>query len=75
MFFISFEKLFSFSRYSNFCIFPFLSTLSRFKRRNGSEIIYDVMNWLNKFADVAFGITQKAALHYIIKLGQIIYKE
>ena len=26
--------------------FPFLSTLSRFKRANGSGIIYDVINWL-----------------------------
>ena len=27
-----------------FVIFSFLSTLSRFKRKNGSKIIYDVMN-------------------------------
>ena len=27
-----------------FVIFPLLSTLFRFKRTNGSEIIYDVMN-------------------------------
>ena len=26
--------------------FPFLSTLSRFKRANESGIIYDVINWL-----------------------------
>ena len=44
--FVSSRKLFSFSRYSNFCDFPFLSTLSRFKRANRSRIIYDVMNWL-----------------------------
>ena len=25
--------------------FPFLSKLSRFKRTNGSGIIYDIMNW------------------------------
>ena len=29
-----------------FVIFSFLSKLSRFKRPNGSGIIYDVMNWL-----------------------------
>ena len=29
-----------------FVIFLFLFTLSRFKRTNGSGIIYDVMNWL-----------------------------
>ena len=46
MFFISSKKLFSLSRYSNFCIFPFLSTLSRLKRTNGSRIIYDAMNWI-----------------------------
>ena len=28
---------------------------------------------LHKFADVIFGITQKTALHYILKLGQTIY--
>ena len=46
MLFISSKKLSSFSRYSNFCnFFPFFSTLSRFKRANGSGIIY-VINWL-----------------------------
>ena len=29
-----------------FVLFPFLSTLSRLKRTNGSGIIYDVINWL-----------------------------
>ena len=29
-----------------FVFFPFLSTLSRLKRTNGSGIIYDAMNWL-----------------------------
>ena len=45
--FISSEKLFLFSRYSVFCdFFPsFLFTLFKFKRTNGSGIIYDVMNW------------------------------
>ena len=28
-----------------FIIFPFLSTLSRFKRANGSGMIYDGINW------------------------------
>ena len=28
---------------------------------------------LHKFADAIFGITQKTALYYIIKLVQIIY--
>ena len=46
MFFISSKKLFSFSRYSTFCIVPFLSTFSRFQRTSGSGIVYDVMNWL-----------------------------
>ena len=45
--FILSKKVFLFSRYSSFCsFFPFLSTLSRFKKTNGSGIIYDVMNWL-----------------------------
>ena len=57
MFSISSKNLFSFSRYSNFCIF--FSTLSRFERTNESEIIYDVTKGLHKFADVIFGITQK----------------
>ena len=36
-----------------------------------------MMSWfdLNKLADVIFGITQKTVLHYIIKLGQIIYNK
>ena len=29
-----------------FVFFPFLSTLARLKRTNGSGMIYDVMNWL-----------------------------
>ena len=44
--FFSSKKLFLSSRYSNLCIFFFLSTLPRFKRANGSGIIYDVINWL-----------------------------
>ena len=42
-----------------FVFFPFLSTLSRYKRTDGSGIVYDVMNWLHKFADVIFEITQQ----------------
>ena len=36
-----------------------------------------MMSWIgmHKFADVIFGITQKTALHYIIRLGQIIYND
>ena len=40
MFFISPKKLFLFLRYSNFCDFSLPSTLSRFKRTNGSGIIW-----------------------------------
>ena len=47
MFSFSSKKLFSFLRYSNLSwFFLFLSTLSGFKRTNGSGIIYDVMSWL-----------------------------
>ena len=38
--------------------FPFIFTPSRSKRTAGSGLIY-VMNWLHKFADVIFGISQK----------------
>ena len=41
MFFISSKKFFVFLYF-----FPFLSAHSRFKRTNGSGIIYDAMNWL-----------------------------
>ena len=44
MLFISSKKLFLFSRYSIFVIFP-IPLLSGFKRTNESGIIYD-MNWL-----------------------------
>ena len=47
--------------------FPFLSTLFRFKRTNGSGIIYDVMNWLAYICRFILGISQKL-LYYIIKL-------
>ena len=55
MLFISFKKLFSFLKYSNFCnFFPFLSILFRIKRTNGSGIIYDVMNWLAEICKCNF---------------------
>ena len=44
--FISSKKFLSFTRYSNFCYFPFLSALPSYKWTNESGIIYDVMNWL-----------------------------
>ena len=44
MLFISFKKLFLFSRYSIFS--PFFPTISRFKRTNESGIIYDAINYL-----------------------------
>ena len=42
------------------------------QKNNGVELF--TMSWtdLHKFADVIFGITQKA-LYYIFKLGQVIY--
>ena len=47
IFFISSKKLFSFSRFSNFRHFPpSFPPSSKFRRTNGSGIIYDVMNWL-----------------------------
>ena len=53
MFFISSKKLFSFPRYSNFC--NFVPSFPNDKRTNGSEMIYDVMNWLAKFPDLIVG--------------------
>ena len=46
MFFISSKKLFSFTRYSDFCNFSSFHTFQIQKKTNGSGIIYDVMNWL-----------------------------
>ena len=47
VFFISSKRLFSFSRYPNFCIFsPSFPHFSRYKRTNVSRIIHDVMNCL-----------------------------
>ena len=39
--------------------FSYRKTFSRFKRTNGSGIIYNVITDLHKFAGVIFGITQK----------------
>ena len=56
-----------------FVIFPFLSTLLRFKRANESRIIYDFLNWLAWISRYNFWNNWKTALYYIIKLGQVIY--
>ena len=46
---------------TNFVIFAIsLSTLSRFKRTNGSGIIMMPCTGLHKFVNVIFGITQKS---------------
>ena len=49
MFFISSEKLFSLSIYSIFGNFFPSFPVSRFKRANGSGMIYNVINWLANF--------------------------
>ena len=74
MFFISSKKaLFVFKIFKFLWIFPFLSKLSRFKRTNGSGIICDAINWLAWICICNFWNNSKTALHYIIKLGPIIY--
>ena len=40
------KALFDLEIFKFLYFFPFLSTLSRFQRANGSGIIYDVINWL-----------------------------
>ena len=60
MFFISSKKLFSFSRYSNFC--DFFPSFPHFPDSEGQmEVEQFMMSWigLHKFADVIFAITQK----------------
>ena len=60
MFFISSKKLFSFSRYSNFCIFfPFFPHFPDTKGQ--MEVEQFMMSWtdLHKFAGSIFGVTQK----------------
>ena len=74
VFFISSKNLFSFSRYSNSCNFFPSFPVSRFKRTNGSGIIYDVINWLTKICRSSLWNNSTTALHYIIKLGQITNK-
>ena len=70
MFFISSKKLFSFSRYSIFCdFFPF----------DTFQVQRDKWKWNNLCHEwtcrCTFWNNSKTALHYIIKLGQIIYNE
>ena len=65
--FKNYEKCFLFHLKSSFrsrdiqvfVFFPFFSTLSRFKRANGSRKFMMSWNGVHKFADVSFGITQK----------------
>ena len=75
MFFISSKRLYLFSRYSNFC--NFVPSFPHLPDPKGQvDVEQFIMPWidLHKFADVIFGITQ-TALHYIIKVGQIIYNK
>ena len=73
-------KCFLFHLKSSFCFqdiqifvfFLFFSTLSRFKRTNGSGII-NVMHLRAKICRCNFWNDTRTALHYTIKLGQIIY--
>ena len=46
VFYLILKALFIHEIFKFLYFFPFLSTLSRFKRSNGSGIIYDVINWL-----------------------------
>ena len=52
--------------------FPFISTMSRFKRANGCGIIC-VINWLPYICRYNFQNNSKTAFYYTIKLGQIIH--
>ena len=46
-------------RYSDSVIFPLFSTISSFKRTNGSVIIYMISRLgMHRFADIIFRITQ-----------------
>ena len=72
MFFISLKQLPSFLGYSNFCIF--YSSFPHFP--NSKELMkveYDVMNWLAKICRHNFWNNWKAALYYLIKLGQVFW--
>ena len=75
MFFISSKKLFSFSRNSNFYDF-FLSFPHFPDSKEQMEVEQFTMSRidLHKFSDVIWN-NSKTPLHYIIKLGQIIYNE
>ena len=46
VFYLIWKALFVLEIFKFLWFFPFLSSISRFKRTNGSGIIYDVMNWL-----------------------------
>ena len=46
VFYFIWKALFLLEIFKFLCFFPFLSTPSRFKRANGSHIIYDVTKWL-----------------------------
>ena len=46
VFYFIWKALFVLEIFKFLYFFPFLSTLYRFKRTNGSEIIHDIMNWL-----------------------------
>ena len=60
MFFISSKKLFSYSRYSNFCdFFPSFSHVLDSKGQMEVESFMMSSIKLHKFADVIFAITQK----------------
>ena len=72
MFFISSKKLFSFSRYSVFVIFPLPFHTFQILKDKWSAIIY-VMNWLAYICRCNFWNNSKIALNYTMKLGQIIH--
>ena len=54
--------------------FPFLSTISGFKRTNGKGIIYDALNWPACICRCNFLNNSKTALYYIIRCGQELNK-
>ena len=71
MFFISFKKLFSLSRHSNFCNFsPFFPHSPDSKGQMEVELF--MMSWIGLHA---FAQYSKITLYYIIKLGQITHNK
>ena len=74
--FKNYEKCFLFHRKSPFCFrdiqffvfFPFLSTASRRKGSDETEITLTLWTGLHKLADVSFGIT------IVIRNGKIVWK-